>query len=257
MMARVLRHLPLLLCIAVAMCIVSCGDEPHPRHYNGSDGPDTPADTTQHPSDTTGGTSADTTHSSTKPFSITLTAPQDYGYMGQNLQLQADTTGGTGEAIKWTSSRSDVATVDAQGLVTFANVRQDGQTVISATSQGHTATLTLQCRQWRVAALDSNGWHADETITVHRGDTITLTIVNSTLDPINDNGFNAAACQWRHSSRDADIALIIAQVIAPEAANGWTARYVVSPTAPAGAIVNVMATLGEAAATISLLVHDR
>lgn len=256
MMARVLRHLPLLLCIAVAMCISSCGDEPHPRHY---DGPDTPTDTTQHPTDTTGGTPADTTshNSDTTIFSIALTAARDYGYMGQTLQLQADTTGGTGEAIKWTSSRGDVATVDAQGLVTFANVRQDGQTVISATSQGHTATLTLHCRQWLVAALDSSGWRADETITVYRGDTVTLTIVNSTLNPINDNGFNAAACQWKHSSRDADIALVITQVMAPEAANGWTARYVVSPTAPTGAIVNVMASLGEAAATASLLIRDR
>lgn len=254
-MVRALRHLPLLLCIAAAMCIVSCGDEPHARHYGGNDNP---ADTTHHSTDTTGGAPADTvSHNDTTVFTITLSAPRDYGYMGQTLQLQADTAGGTGESIKWTSSRSDVATVDANGLVTFANVRQDGETVISAMSQGQTATMTLHCRQWLVAALDSGGWRTDETLTAHRGDALSLTIVDSALKPINDDGFNAGSCQWKHSSRDADIALIIAQVMTPDATSGWTAGYVVSPTAPIGAIVTVMASHGEAAASISFLVRDR
>ena len=262
MMVRALRHLPLLLCIAIAMCISSCGDEPHPKHYSGNDNPSdttgTAADTTHHTTDTTGGTPADTTsHNDTTTFSIMLTAPRDYGYMGQTMELKADTTGGTGEAIKWTSSRNDVATVNQQGVVTFANVRQDGQTVISATAHGQTAATTLMCRQWLVAAQDSSGWRLDDAVTVHRGDTVVLTIVDSALKPVNDDGFNAGACQWKHSSRDADITQIIAQVMTPDAANGWTARYVISPTAPAGVIVTVMAAHGEAAATISLLVRDR
>ena len=264
-MRNVLRHLPLLLCcLVVALDITSCGDEPrHPRP--GSPDNDTPADTVQPvdttANDTTGGTpvdttTADTTGSGTDQLTITITAPRNYGYMGQTMQLKATTSAEPSTPVTWTSSRPDVATVDHDGFVTFANVREDGQTVITASADGASATLTLSCRRWAVALRDGTAWVIPDAATAHRSDTITLTIVNSSLRPIDDNGFNAASCQWSHSSRNADVATLIGQVLPPEASNGWQTRYIVAPAPADGAILTIKATLGDAASSLSVLLRN-
>lgn len=260
-MTRLLRHLPLLLLASLLLTGVaaSCGsDEPsHPHHS--SHGNDTPTDTTHHPNDTT---PADTTHhqgtdstsndTTTASFSIAISAPRPYGYMGQTMQLTAVTSAPA--TVTWRSSRTDVAMVDGQGLVTFANAHQDGQTRIMATANGMSDSLTLTCRYWALAARTGTTWAMPDYHTVHPGDTVMLTIIDAALKPVNDEGFNAGACTWTLTSRDTDAARALTQLAAPAAGNGWQASYLVAGDTPAGALITVTATVGNAASALTLLV---
>ena len=269
-MSNPMRHLPPLALAAILLCALSCGtDEPRGRDNGTTPVPHdtthrndtTPTDTTHHnttPNDTTGNTNpADTTHhgnnDTTTTFSITLNAPRDYGYMGQTLQLNAVTSAAA--TVSWHSSNSAVATVDASGLVCFNNIAGDGTTVITATASGVSDQVTLTNRCWTVAAWNGTGWDAPSYFTAHPGDTIALTITDSQSHLINDSGFNAAACQWTVTSRNADVASIVKTIAAPTGANNWQYRLAISHEAPAGAIMIVTAQHGDAASALSCVIN--
>lgn len=256
MSRRVSRHLPLLLLTALVLlsAVSACGDD-EPRHARSNDH-DTPADTTRHPNDTTAHHGTDTTATDTTtspPFTLTITAPRPYGYMGQTMQLTAVT--GAPATVLWRSSHTAVATVDAGGLVTFANARQDGTTVISAAAGGTADSILLTCRHWAVAAWASTAWAVPDYHTVHPGDTVALTIVGANGQPVDDDGFNAGACDWALSCRDADVARVITPLANPAAANGWQAIYLIADDAPAGTLVTVIASHGVAAASLTISVQ--
>lgn len=249
------RHLPLLLLTVLVLlsAVSACGDD-EPRHTKPHDH-DTPADTTHHPNDTThhgsDTTAADTT--TQPPFTLTVSAPRPYGYMGQTMQLTAVTS--TPATMTWHSSHTAVATVDASGLVTFGNARQDGTVVISAIAGDTADSVTLTSRHWAVAAWASTAWTSPDYHTVHRGDTVALTIVDGSGQPIDDEGFNAGACEWTLTCRDADVTRIISPLADPCAANGWQAFYLIAEDAPAGTLVTVIASHAAAASSLTLSVR--
>lgn len=236
---------------AAMLCIASCdGDSPLDRRH-GDDTTDTinGNDTTHHspnPSDTT---SRDTipSDSTTVPFTLTLTADRPDAYMGQNLQLMAITSEPT--AVKWRSTNTLAAIVNQDGLVQMNNVTADCQTQIIATAREVSDTLTLFNRSWRVAMLDKGTWKVPDVSKLHPGDTLTLTIVDSSFKPVDDDGFNAAACQWSATSREVDAAALFASTAAPVASNGWCMQYVINNLAPTGISFSVMASYGGAAAS--------
>lgn len=253
-MRIVLRHLPLLmLTAALLLGVISCGnDEPRThRHDTGSHS--TPADTT-HSSDTTGHHSNDSTghhgnDSTPAPHvTITINAPRDYGYMGQTMQLTAATTGNA-DAVTWRSTRTTVATVDASGLVQFNNAVNDSTTMIIATAGTACDSITLTNRCWSVAAWTDGSWASPPYLTVHPGDTIILTIVDSKARPVNDGGFDAGACQWTASSRNADVTTVLTAIDTPDGSQ--QRRWLVAQDAPAGAIITVIAQHGDAASSIT------
>lgn len=265
-MNNVSRHLPIVMLTAILLSAVSCGtDEPRGRdHGTNGDGTPIPHDTIHHndttPTDTThhGDNPADTTHQgndndTTATFTITLTAPQDYGYMGQTMQLSALTS--RPATVTWHTSRAAIATVDGSGKVTFSNTDSDGTAVITATANGVSSQVTLTNRCWKVAAWDGTAWCAPAYLNVHPGDTIPFTIVDSQAHAINDLGFNAAACQWTVSSRNADVNDVVKVIATPTATNHWQYRLAVSPDAPAGPIIMVMAQLGEAASVLTCVIN--
>ena len=229
----------------------SCGDEPQ-HHRPGTHSSDTiqPPDSTHHPTDTT---SRDTTSRDTTRFTISIAAPRPYGYMGQTMQLTATTS--SRAPIVWSSSRTDLATVDQSGMVTFANSRTDGQAIISATANGVTATLPLECRCWQVAMQDGTAWTVPEAPTVHPGDTLVLTIVDSGLRTIDDGALNAA-CRWSYSSRNANISTLVAQVLPSGTSPLWLTRYVIGPSPANGAILIVKASLGDAASSMQVVISN-
>lgn len=270
-MSGLMRHLPLLIFTTIMLCVVSCGtDEPRRTQDSGSTPvpfdtthrtDTTPTDTTHHgnnPTDTTGNTTpADTTHhngnDTTAAFTITLNAPQTYGYMGQTMQLNAVTT--TPATVQWRSSRALIATVDANGLVTFSPTDTDGTAVITATANGLSDTVTLTNRTWKVAAWNGIAWNAPAYFNCHPGDTIALTIVDSRASAINDKGFNAAACQWGASSYNSGADNIFKIISTPNEANNWQYRLTISPDAPVGSIIIVTAQHGEAASALSCVIN--
>ena len=232
--------------------VASCGDEPSGIHHGNRVDP-TPEDTTHHSdttgshgNDTTGGSANDTT---TTPFTLAIDADRDYGYMGQTLQLHAATT--TPSPVSWRSTRMTSAIVDGDGLVTFNNVIADDSTLIIATAAGVSDTIFLTNRCWNVATWNGTAWLTPALLTVHRGDTIVLTIIDSHGMAIDDNGFNAAACQWSIVCRNADVAAIARLIATPSQANGWKQQWVILDDAPAGAVFTLIAAYHEAAATLS------
>ena len=176
-MKRLSRHLPLVILAAILLCGVACGtDEPRGKDH-GTQGGSTPVphDTTRNNTNPPDTTSNDTTHNSTNPpdtthnstndttttFSITLNVPRTIGYMGQTMQLNAVTTAPA--TVKWQSSRAAIATVDAEGLVTFCPTDADGTAVITATAGGVSDTVTLTNRCWHVAVWDGSAWSVPAT----------------------------------------------------------------------------------------------
>jgi|GEM_PF-2916261 len=259
---RWLRHLPLFIIIMMMLTIAACGSD-EPRHRAGEGGTSSRTDTTNTSTDTTaagdttsgqGGSDSDTTgtHSgdTTSTFAITITAPRNDAYMGQTLQLTASTS--TAAEVKWRSANTRVANVDANGLVTMHNVVEDSTAPIIATANGVSDTIVLTNRCWLVAANQNNSWTVPTGYhKVHAGDTLVLTIVNSATQQIDDNGFNAGACQWSLSSPALDVNVLLADSIAPNQANGWRATYIISNNVAAGTAFSVMARLGKAASSLS------
>ena len=230
------RHLPLALLAAAILSMAACHhDEPNGNRPGQGGSHVTPGDTvspndtTTHPTDTITPPPNDTTSSDT--FTLTLSAPRGYGYMGQTLQFTAFTSSET--TVTWASSNPLAATVDNQGLVSIANLSGDGMTIITASACGVTDSLSLQCLYWAVAALTDGAWSAA---------------------PIDDDGFNAASCQWSVTCRQADAGQLFTGSEAPSQANGWQARYVISPDAPTGVTFTVMARFGQAASALSCVV---
>ena len=147
MSRRLTRHTPLLLLAAAILSMVSCQHDEPPVHRPGEhDSIVTPIDTV-HPADTTTHQPNDTTtpppSDSTGAVTLLLSAPRDYGYMGQTLQLTVETSDSA--TITWKSSNTLAATVDDQGLVSIASLSADAQTTITATAMGVTDSLTLRC----------------------------------------------------------------------------------------------------------------
>ena len=104
------------------------------------------------------------------------------------------------------------------------------------------------------AALTDGAWSAAPYRQLHHGDTLSLTLVGSNAAPIDDGGFNAASCQWSVTCRQADAGQLFDSSEAPSQANGWQARYVISPDAPTGVTFTVMARFGQAASALSCVV---
>lgn len=257
-MKRVLRHLPLLMLTALLLVgVVSCGDdEPGNRRHDHHGDTPTPVDTTHtndttHHTDTTGN---DTTHNqsgndTTTAMAITVNAPRDYGYMGQTLQLTAVTT--KPATVSWRSTRTMVATVDNNGLVTFGNSQADTSTTIIATAGNVSDSLTLANRHWAVAVWSGTTWAQASYFSAHPGDTISLTIVDSQGRLINDNGFNAAAVKWTTTCYDSDVNTLINAIDTPSQANGWRIRWRITDEATRGANIIIMAECGDAASAIT------
>lgn len=252
-MRRLLRHLPLLTFTAILLLnIAACGnDEPGgKRHDEHGDRP-TPTDTTQRNDTTAKDTTAtDSTHHNTpdpaNAFSITVTAPRDYGYMGQDLQLTAVTS--QQATVTWKSTCTMAATVNADGLVHFNNARNDSATLVIATANNVADTLALYTRCWKVASWNGSDWISPSNLTVHPGDTIVLTITDSNSRPINDQGFNASACQWT-TSNSTSSENAITSVNTTGADSQWQRHMVVAADALPGTMV-IMAQYGDAAAAI-------
>ena len=258
-MRNLLHHLPLAILTALLlMGAYACGDEPSIKHHSNHDDP-TPADTTTHGSDTTSHgdtttvdtTAVDTTHTgggggdTTTIFTLSIQAPRNYGYMGQTLQLTAVTS--SPASVTWHSSSPTVAFIEQDGMVTFNNTITDGSSLITATAAGVSDSIRLTNRRWQVAAWDGNSWKAPPYLTVHQGDTLVVTIADSELLAIDDQGFNAAACQWTASSYNTE-----GNIITPIASSESTRRrYVISPNAPIGATVTLLARYGEVASMLS------
>ena len=254
-MRRLLRHLPLLMFTAILLLsIAACGkDEPRgKRHDEHGDRP-TPTDTTLHNDTTASDTTAtDSTHHSnpdpTDAFTITVTAPRDYGYMGQDLQLTAVTS--RQATVTWRSTCTAATTVNADGLVHFNNARNDSATLIIATANNVADTLALNTRFWKVAAWNGNDWISPSYLTVHPGDTLVLTITDSKSRPINDQGFNASACQWTTSTLSGS-ANAITSINTTGTNSQWQRHMVIAADALPGTMAIIMAQYGDAAATIS------
>ena len=253
-MRRLFRHLPLLTFTAILLLnIAACGnDEPRgKRHDDHGDRP-TPTDTTQHNDTTARDTTAtDTTHynnpDSTDAFAITVTAPRDYGYMGQDLQLTAVTS--RQATVTWRSTCTAAATVNADGLVHINNARNDSTTLIIATANNLADTLALYTRCWKVASWNGNDWISPSNLTVHPGDTIVLTITDSYSRPINDQGFNASACQWTISNTTGgDNAITSVNTAGTD--SQWQQHMAVAADAIPGTMMIIMAQYGDAAAAI-------
>ena len=265
-MTRLTKLLPLLLLTAAIWCMSACDhDEPRGRRpgsgnsvvQNDTTGKITPTDTTTR--DTTGRvTPTDTTGKDTinypppETFTITLSAERDYAYMGQSLQLHATTSDAA--TVNWKSTNTLVATVNNEGLVMMANVRDNGDTHIIATANNASDSLLLHNRVWRVAMKENNAWITDGTRKVHPGDTILVTIVDNSSQLINDDGFNAAACQWTVTCREVDASGIFSAIEAPSQANGWQARYVIAPGSPVNVTFSIQARYNEAGASLSCTV---
>lgn len=265
-MSHVLRHLPLMILTAIMLCAVSCGNDEPRSKSNGST--PVPFDTT-HRSDTTpnGNNPADTTNNGNNPtdttnngsndttaaFTITVKAPQDYGFMGQTMQLTAVTS--QPAAVTWHSSQTATATVDANGLVSFYNTDRDGTTVITATANGVSDKITLTNRCWHVAARSGNAWVAPDYLNAQPGDTIILSIVDSQAHAINDNGFNAGACQWSIISSNASIESIVKTITKPTVSSNWQYILTISPDAPQGAIFIALAQYGNAASALQCAIN--
>ena len=265
-MTRLTKHLPLLL-LTAAICGISACDHDEPRGRRpGSGGTIVTNDTTGNvnPTDTTArDTTNQVTPSDTIPkdttnnppsetFTITLNAARDYAYMGQSLQLYAITSDSA--TVKWKSTNTLVATVNNEGLVLMANVRDNCDTYILATANNVSDSLLLHNHVWRVAKMENNAWITDGTRKVHPGDTILMTIVDSSSQPINDNGFNAGACQWTATCREADTSSIFSAIEAPSQANDWQARYVIAPNSPVNVTFSIQVRYREAAASLSCMI---
>ena len=255
-MKRMSRHLPaLMLAAAMLLSITSCGDEPRGRHHVTTDGDTTAVDTTGHhgndtvPGDTTGHHGEDTTAAT---FSLVIHAERNFGYMGESLRLSATTS--SPAAVTWRSTRTTAATVDDSGLVTFNNVISDDSTLIIATAGTASDTVALANRCWNVAAWDGMAWITPAYLAVHRGDTVAMTIVDSHGTAIDSHGFNAAACQWAASSRNADAGAIATVVATPSRDNGWKQVWAISGDAPQGAIITITASHHDAASALPLTV---
>lgn len=238
---------------AMVLCAVACSsDEPDVvrPHYH-----DNAADTTgTAPKDTTGTTPPDTTGNDTiPPFSLEISAPRDYGYMGQTLSLTAVTSAPA--TVQWRSLNTTVATVTSEGTVTLVNTREDGIAPIVASANGRTDTLLVHNRMWQVAAWSGGKWSTSANHTAHPGDTITMTIVDSQQSQVVDNEFHAGACQWSVSSRSADVSHLLADTIVAAAANGWHVSWIVAGNAPPGATFTVMAKYGDAASSLSCVIR--
>lgn len=246
----------------MALCVMGCGhDEPDLQrphlHDNPADttGTTTTSDTTGgNPADTTGGNPADTTGKDTvPPFTLTITAPRDYGYMGQTMSLHASTSAPA--SVQWRSLNTLVATVNSEGLVTLANTRADSTAMIVASANGVADTLLLHNRMWQVAAWIGERWTASSTLTAHRGDTIVMTLVDSQGRQVVDDGFHAGACQWSATSRTTDVAQLLTAVSQPTSTNRWCASWVIAGDAASGATFTVMARHGNAASSLSWLIR--
>lgn len=256
-MSLLLRHIPLLLVAAAALSIASCGsDEPQGRRPGEGGSTDTTTDTTQRndstvnppgPADTT---SRDSTSSG---FSLRLSAPRQYAYMGQCLQLTAITS--EAATVKWRSTNTMVAIVDQNGLVVMNNALHDDSTLITATANGIADTLTLTNRAWHVARLEGGHWNSPSINKLHPGDTLTITIVDSGNRPIDDDGFNAGCCTWTVTCREADVAKLIAASLPPSHDNGWQMRYTIASDAPVNVSFSIMARYNGAAASISCTIQ--
>lgn len=263
-MTGLARHLPILLVMAAVCCVASCGhDEPGGRrpgnnggtiiHYDTTSTRDTtgrvtPTDTTSRDTtgrDTTGGSPSST-------FTLKLSAERDYGYMGQTIQLHATTSADA--TVKWKSTNTLAATVNNEGLVLLANVRDDCETRIIATANNTSDSILLHNRAWYVALRENGTWATNEHRKVHPGDTLALTIVDQSFHLINDNGFNASACQWVPACYETDINTIMSAIEVPSQANGWQAKWVMAPTAPINVSFTVTAHFNGAASTLSFIV---
>ena len=261
-MTGLARHLPILLVIAAVCCVASCGhDEPGGKRpgNNGSivnndtttrdtTGRVTPNDTTSR--DTTGRDTTGASPSST--FTLKLSAERDYGYMGQTIQLHATTSADA--TVKWKSTNTMAATVNNEGLVLLANVRDDCETHIIATANNASDSILLHNRAWYTALKENGTWATGEHRKVHRGDTLAVTIVDQSLHLINDNSFNASACQWVPACYETDINTIMSAIEAPSQANGWQAKWVMAPGAPVNVTFTITAHYNGAASTLSFIV---
>lgn len=249
-MRDLLHHLPLaILTVFLLMSVNACGDEPGVNRHRNHDDP-TPADTTHHGNDTTsrGDTTAvDTTHhnDTTAALTLSIQAPRNYGYMGQTLQLTAVTSSPT--TVTWHSSSPAAVTIDQSGMATFTNTLTDCTALITATAAGASDSIQLTNRCWQVAARDGNAWSAPPYLNIHRGDTLVFTIADSQLLAIDDQGFNAAACQWTAAARNGE-GDIITPITSGEARQR---QYFISHDAPIGAIVTITARYGEVASMLS------
>ena len=265
-MTRLTKLLPLLMLLAAIWCVSACDhDEPRNRHTgngntivtNDTTGRVNPSDTTR---DTTGNVTpkdtigTDTTNYPPPPaaFTITLNADRDYAYMGQSLQVNAITS--ETATVKWRSTNTLVATVNNEGLVMMANVRDDCETHIIATANNMSDSLLLHNRVWHVAMKENNAWITEGTRKVHPGDTILMTIVNSSSQLINDEGFNAGTCQWTVTCREADVDSLFSAIEAPSQANGWQAKYVVAPVSPLNVTFSIQVRYNEAATALSCMI---
>lgn len=255
-MKRLSCHLPLLMLMATLLLgAASCThDEPRGIPHHGNHDNPTPIDTTQ-TSDTTGNHGSDTTSnqggdSTTTVFTICIDAARDYGYMGETLQLTAVTS--SPATVTWRSTRTAVAAVDGNGLVTFNNAVRDDSTLIIATASGVSDTIALTSLCWKVATWQDNAWTVPSYLAVHRGDTISMTIIDSHGNIIDDHGFNAASCQWTVSGQNAETVTTV--VSTPSRENGWQYRLYISDSAPDGTIVTVIAQHGEAASSLKCTV---
>lgn len=262
MMKSLLRHLPLvMLTVLLLSGTASCGDEPHSIHS----GTPIPVDTTYHnnndttSNDTTGHgndtTATDTTHhnsgDTTTTVLLTILAPRDYGYMGQTLQLTASTS--SPATVTWRSLNTSIATIDKDnGIVTFGNVVADGPALITAMAAGATDTIMLVNRCWKVATWDGNAWAIPSYLPVHQGDTLVFAIADSQSRAIDDQGFNAAACQWTAISQNGDTGII--SVLSTGEADARRQRYVIAPDAPVGAYITIVARYGDAASSLMCVI---
>ncbi len=90
--------------------------------------------------------------------SVTISAPAPSLVVGGTMQLTASATNsmGTtlaGQAIAWVSSRPDIATISADGLVTGVTT---GAAVITASAGGKTASVSVNVRGPNRIALESD-----------------------------------------------------------------------------------------------------
>lgn len=261
-MKSMLRNLPLLMLTVLLLSgTASCGDEPQSIHS----GNPIPVDTTRHnnndttSNDTTGHgndtTATDTTHhnsgDTTTTVLLTILAPRDYGYMGQTLQLAASTS--SPATVTWRSLNTSIATIDKDnGMVTFGNVVADGSTLITAMAAGATDTIMLVNRCWKVASWDGNAWTGPSYLPVHQGDTLVFTISDSQSHAIDDQGFNAAACQWSATSPNGEAGIIT--TLSTGEADARQRRFVIAPDAPVGAYITIVARYGDAASSLMCVI---
>ena len=197
-------------------------------------------------STSTGGGSGDTGGKAT----LSLQAQRTYGWMGQTIQVSANTT--TDATISWHCRPAMVASVDENGLVTLRSITADTEFAVIGAANGISDTLTLQNRVWKLGVWNGSSWQTGSIVKGTAGGTIYVTLVDSNGAMINDDGFNAGVATFSVNAAAPEFTQPVTNIVTPTEGNGWQAAFTIATDAPLGSSFDIIAKYNGAVARISI-----